>query len=116
MELKRGDYVGEFNLGSSIVLVFEAPEGFSFGPMAAPGDRILVGRALTNTTAAANKTNGWLPTAPTGAYTYVCRGSEAALYPCPPSPPAANPPPPLISSSLCEYRRSAGRGHARLLP
>ena len=51
MELKRGDYVGEFNLGSSIVLVFEAPEGFSFGPMAAPGDRILVGRALTNTTA-----------------------------------------------------------------
>ena len=68
------------------------------------------------TTAAANKTNGWLPTAPTGAYTYVCRGSEAALYPCPPSPPAANPPPPLISSSLCEYRRSAGRGHARLLP
>ena len=68
------------------------------------------------TTAAANKTNGWLPTAPTGAYTYVCRGSEAAMYPCPPSPPAANPPPPLISSSLCEYRRSAGRGHARLLP
>ena len=56
MELKRGDYVGEFNLGSSIVLVFEAPEGFSFGPMAAPGDRILVGRALTNTTAAANTT------------------------------------------------------------
>ncbi len=44
MELKRGDPVGEFNLGSSIVLIFEAPEGFSFG--VAPGDRVLFGSAL----------------------------------------------------------------------
>jgi hypothetical protein len=44
VELKRGDPVGEFNLGSSIVLIFEAPEGFSFG--VAPGDRVLFGSAL----------------------------------------------------------------------
>ena len=44
MELKRGDPVGEFNLGSSIVLVFEAPEDFTFG--LAPGDRVLYGSAL----------------------------------------------------------------------
>jgi phosphatidylserine decarboxylase len=44
VELKRGDPVGEFNLGSSIVLIFEAPEGFSFG--VAPGDRVFFGSAL----------------------------------------------------------------------
>jgi phosphatidylserine decarboxylase len=42
--LNRGDPVGEFNLGSSIVLVFEAPEDFSFG--LAPGGRVLFGKAL----------------------------------------------------------------------
>lgn len=44
VELKRGDRVGEFNLGSSIVLVFEAPEDFSFGLK--PGDRVLFGKGL----------------------------------------------------------------------
>jgi Phosphatidylserine decarboxylase len=47
VELKRGDYVGEFNLGSTIVLIFEAPEGFAFGPLVGPGSRVLVGKALT---------------------------------------------------------------------
>jgi hypothetical protein len=57
------------------------------------------------TTAAANKTGGWLPTLPTAAHAYMCRGSKAVMFACPPSPPTANPPPPLISSSLCEWAR-----------
>ncbi|XP_029371569.1 phosphatidylserine decarboxylase proenzyme, mitochondrial [Echeneis naucrates] len=42
--LQRGEAVGEFNLGSTIVLLFEAPKGFSFNLQ--PGQRIRVGEGL----------------------------------------------------------------------
>ena len=40
----KGAPFGEFNLGSTIVLVFEAPAEFRFGVQ--PGDRVRVGRPL----------------------------------------------------------------------
>ena len=42
--LQRGAAVGEFNLGSTIVLLFEAPKDFSFNLQ--PGQRIRVGEGL----------------------------------------------------------------------
>lgn len=42
--LERGMAVGEFNLGSTIVLLFEAPKDFSFKLQ--PGQRIRVGEGL----------------------------------------------------------------------
>lgn len=42
--LQRGEAVGEFNLGSTIVLLFEAPADFSFDLQ--PGQRIRVGEGL----------------------------------------------------------------------
>ncbi|KAI4788164.1 hypothetical protein KUCAC02_036034, partial [Chaenocephalus aceratus] len=42
--LQRGAAVGEFNLGSTIVLLFEAPKDFSFDLQ--PGQRIRVGEGL----------------------------------------------------------------------
>ncbi|XP_034047818.1 phosphatidylserine decarboxylase proenzyme, mitochondrial isoform X2 [Thalassophryne amazonica] len=42
--LQKGEAVGEFNLGSTIVLVFEAPSNFSFNVQT--GQRIRVGEAL----------------------------------------------------------------------
>ncbi|XP_029941245.1 phosphatidylserine decarboxylase proenzyme, mitochondrial [Salarias fasciatus] len=42
--LRRGDAVGEFNLGSTIVLLFEAPKDFSFSLQ--PGQPIRVGEGL----------------------------------------------------------------------
>ena len=43
-EVTKGDYFGEFNLGSSIVIVFEAPLDFTFDVKS--GQRILVGEPL----------------------------------------------------------------------
>ena len=42
--LEKGQHVGLFNLGSTIVLVFEAPEGFRFDVQ--PGQRVLMGEAI----------------------------------------------------------------------
>ncbi|XP_078142457.1 phosphatidylserine decarboxylase proenzyme, mitochondrial [Centroberyx gerrardi] len=42
--LQKGEALGEFNLGSTIVLLFEAPHDFAFDLR--PGQRIRVGEAL----------------------------------------------------------------------
>lgn len=44
VKLKRGEMVGSFNFGSTIVLVFESSEEFQF--TAAVGDRVVVGERL----------------------------------------------------------------------
>lgn len=42
--LKKGDAFGEFRMGSTIVLVFEAPPNFHFSLV--PGQRIKMGERL----------------------------------------------------------------------
>ncbi len=44
INLNRGDAFGEFNLGSTIVLLFEAPKTFKFN--VEPGQTIKVGQAM----------------------------------------------------------------------
>lgn len=42
--LQRGEAVGEFNLGSTVVVLFEAPKGFAFSVK--PGQTVRVGEGL----------------------------------------------------------------------
>ena len=46
VDVKKGEYFGEFNLGSTIVLIFEAPEDFRFN-IGAEGSKVRVGQAIT---------------------------------------------------------------------
>ena len=43
--VKKGEYFGEFNLGSTIVLIFEAPHDFEFN-FASEGDTVRVGGSV----------------------------------------------------------------------
>ena len=45
--VKKGEYFGEFNLGSTIVLIFEAPEDFQFS-LGGEGSKVKVGESITN--------------------------------------------------------------------
>lgn len=42
--LKKGELVGQFNMGSTIVLIFEAPKNFKFNLH--PGQQVRVGESL----------------------------------------------------------------------
>jgi len=42
--MQKGQHFGMFNLGSTIVLVFEAPDNFQFAVQ--PGQRLLMGQAI----------------------------------------------------------------------
>lgn len=42
--MRKGEHLGEFNLGSTIVLIFEAPKDFNF--YLKPGQKIRFGEAL----------------------------------------------------------------------
>ena len=43
-KLDKGDHMGVFNLGSSVVIIFEAPNHFEFDVK--PGDKIKCGEPL----------------------------------------------------------------------
>ncbi|CAG9790593.1 unnamed protein product [Diatraea saccharalis] len=45
LDIKKGELFGQFNMGSTIILLFEAPKDFKFEFSA--GDKVLVGQALS---------------------------------------------------------------------
>ena len=45
--MRKDEYFGEFNLGSTIVLIFEAPRDFEFN-FVSEGDTVRVGRSVMN--------------------------------------------------------------------
>lgn len=48
VSVKRGEDFGEFNLGSTIVMIFEAPKNFEFDTM--PGEKVFLGSQLGSAT------------------------------------------------------------------
>jgi len=48
VQLKKGELFGDFNLGSTIVLLFEAPDTFEFAIR--PGQRVRYGQGIGTTT------------------------------------------------------------------
>ena len=48
VQLTKGELFGEFNLGSTIVLLFEAPDTFEFAVR--PGQRVKYGQGIGTTT------------------------------------------------------------------
>jgi len=46
LQVKMGEYFGEFNLGSTIVLIFEAPDNFEF-TLGSEGSLVRVGKLIT---------------------------------------------------------------------
>ena len=46
MEVGKGERLGCFGMGSTVVLIFEAPSNFQF--CVEPGEKVLMGQPLAN--------------------------------------------------------------------
>ncbi|XP_050312737.1 phosphatidylserine decarboxylase proenzyme, mitochondrial isoform X2 [Anthonomus grandis grandis] len=51
--LRKGDLIGEFRMGSTVVVIFEAPINFKFD--VGPGQRVLMGQSLGNIVGASER-------------------------------------------------------------